>query len=278
MDLYRIRAGDGIVWITGASAGIGRALALALAQKGYDVVASARSRDRLDALAGESAPLLGSIRPLACDVTDRAAMNDAVAAIETGHGPVRMAVFNAGDYWPTRGEALDIGAFEKTFEINLFGVLNGLVPVAERMKAHGRGHVVLVGSVSAYSGLPSAAAYGASKAALNNMAQSLRFDFDRMNIRMQIVNPGFVDTPLTEKNRFTMPALMPAGRAAGRMVAGIERGGFEVTFPRRFTWLLKLLRVLPHPLYFALVRRATRWNRREMKFGDTTPASVVRGR
>lgn len=278
MDLYRIKAGDGIVWITGASAGIGRALALALAERGYDVVASARGREGLDALADESAPLPGSVRPLACDVTDRAAMNEAVAAIEAGHGPIRMAVFNAGNYWPTRGEALDIDAFEKTFEVNLFGVLNGLVPVVERMKGHGRGQLVLVGSVSAYSGLPSAAAYGASKAALNNMAQSLKFDLDRMNIRVQIVNPGFIDTPLTEKNSFEMPALMPAQRAAVAMIAGMENGRFEVTFPRRFTWLLKLLRLLPHPVYFALMRRATRWNRRALKFGDTTPASVVRGR
>lgn len=278
MDLYRIKAGDGVVWITGASTGMGRALALKLAGKGYHVVASARSVDELEALATESGPLAGSIKAHPCDVTDRQAMKDAVAAIEDEYGPIRLAVFNAGSYWPTRGEALDLEAFDKTYQINLFGVLNGLVPVVERMKGHGRGQVVLVGSVSGYSGLPAASAYGASKAALNNMAESLKFDFDRMNIRMQIVNPGFIDTPATQKNDFEMPALMPVDKAADAMVAGIENGGFEVTFPRRFTWMLKLLRLLPHPLYFAIMRRATRWNSQEMKFGDTTPAAVIRNR
>lgn len=276
MNLYRVMAGDGVVWITGASAGIGRQFALALAEKGYDVIVSARSADKLEALAAESAPLLGSINAFACDVADRSAMAKAVSEIEAAHGPIRLAVFNAGIYWPTRGEALDLEAFDKTFEINLFGVLNGLVPVVERMKAHGKGQVVLVGSVSGYTGLPAASAYGPSKAALNNMAESLKFDFDRMNIRMQIVNPGFVDTPATQKNDFEMPALMPVDKAAKAMVAGIEGGGFEITFPRRFTWLLKLLRIMPHPVYFFIMKRATRWNRQELRFGDTTPAAVVR--
>lgn len=276
MNLYRAIVGDGIVWITGASAGIGRALALKLAGRGYDVVATARSRDRLESLVEEGELLLGSIAAHAADVTDRKAMTDAVSGIEAEHGPIRLAIFNAGNYWPTRGEALDIDAFRKTYEINLFGLLNGLVPAVERMKAHGKGHVVLVGSVSGYTGLPAASAYGASKAAVNNMAESLKFDFDRMNIRIQMVNPGFIDTPLTDKNDFAMPALMPVDKAADAMVRGIEQGGFEVTFPRRFTWLLKVLRLLPHPVYFAIMRRATRWNEQEMQFGDTTPASVIR--
>ncbi|QBK30539.1 SDR family NAD(P)-dependent oxidoreductase [Roseitalea porphyridii] len=276
MDLYRIKAGDGVVWITGASAGIGRAVALKFAEKGYDVVASARSKDKLAALAEESGPMLGSIEPFACDVTDREGMKKAVAEIEAAHGPICLAIFNAGNYWPTRGEALDIEAFDKTFGINFFGVLNGLVPAVERMKAHGKGQIVMVGSVSGYSGLPAAAAYGASKAAINNFGESLKFDFDKLNIRVQVVNPGFIDTPLTEKNRFEMPALMPVDKAAAAMVAGIENGGFEITFPRRFTWLLKIMRMMPHPVYFFVMKRAMRWDKQELKFGDTTPASVVR--
>lgn len=276
MDLYRIKAGDGVVWITGASAGIGRAVALKLAEKGYDVIASARSEDKLEALADESGPMLGSIKPFPCDVTDRDGMAEAVGQIEAEHGPISLAIFNAGNYWTTRGEALDIDAFEKTLGINFFGVLNGLVPAVERMKAHGKGQIVIVGSVSGYSGLPAAAAYGASKAAINNLAESLKFDFDRLNIRVQMVNPGFIDTPLTEKNRFEMPALMPVDKAAAAMVAGMENGGFEITFPRRFTWILKLLGLMPHPVYFFVMKRVTRWNKQQLKFGDTTPAAVVR--
>ncbi|WP_306118319.1 MULTISPECIES: SDR family NAD(P)-dependent oxidoreductase [unclassified Roseitalea] len=274
--LYRIRPSDGVVWITGASAGIGRALALGLAAKGYDVVATARGADKLDALAAGSADLLGRIHALPCDVTDRAAMAEAVATIEDRHGRIAGAVFNAGNFWPVPGEALDVDAFEKTYRLNLFGLIYGLVPVVERMKAHGRGHVVLVGSSSGYAGLPSASAYGASKAAINNMAEALKFDFDKLNIRIQIVNPGFIDTPQTRKNEFEMPALMPVEKAAGAFIAGMENGGFEITFPRRFTYLLKLMRMMPHPVYFWIMRRATGWNRRAMEFGDTTPASVIR--
>jgi len=269
MGLYRVSAGDGVVWITGASAGIGKALALQMARQGYEVVATARGAEKLDALAAESAAMAGTIHARPCDVTDRGAMADAVAEIEATHGPIRLAVFNAGNYWPASGARLDIDNFAKTYEINLFGVLNGLVPVVERMKDHGCGQLVLVASVSGYSGLPAASAYGASKAAINNMAESLKFDFDLMNIRIQVVNPGFIDTPLTEKNDFEMPALMPVDKAVEQMIKGVEGGGFEITFPRRFTYLLKFLRMLPHPVYFAIMKRATGWGRKNLRTGES---------
>ncbi|MBO6636591.1 MAG: SDR family NAD(P)-dependent oxidoreductase [Roseitalea sp.] len=269
MGLYRVTAGDGVVWITGASAGIGRGLALQMAQRGYQVVATARSADKLEALVAESAAMAGTIHALPCDVTDREAMAQAVGDIEATHGPIRLAIFNAGNYWPASGARLDIDNFAKTYEINLFGVLNGLVPVVGRMKDHGCGQLVLVASVSGYSGLPAASAYGASKAAINNMAESLKFDFDLMNIRIQVVNPGFIDTPLTEKNDFEMPALMPVDKAVEQMIRGIENGGFEITFPRRFTYLLKLLRILPHPVYFAIMKRATGWDRKNLRMGKS---------
>ena len=132
--------------------------------------------------------------------------------------------------------------------------------------------------MSGYSGLPAASAYGASKAALNNMAESLLFDFEKMNIRTQVVNPGFIDTPLTEKNDFAMPALMPVDKAVERMIAGIEGGGFEITFPRRFTYGLKMLRLLPHPAYFWIMKRATGWKSRQLDFRGTTPAADTKGR
>lgn len=276
MSLYTIRPGDGIVWITGASAGIGRALALAMARRGYHVAASARTAAKLEELEREAAGLSGRIVAVPCDVTDPAATAAAVNTIERDQGPIRCAIFNAGNYWPTRGEALDLDAFRKTYDINLFGVLNGLVPVVERMKAAGCGQVVMVASVSGYSGLPAASAYGASKAAINNMAESLKFDFDKMNIRIQVVNPGFIDTPLTEKNDFAMPALMPVDKAVEAMIAGMEGGRFEITFPRRFTWLLKIARMMPHPVYFAVMKRMTGWKRRPLDFGETARASVTR--
>jgi short-subunit dehydrogenase len=144
------------------------------------------------------------------------------------------------------------------------GEINCLIPLVERMREHGRGQVAFVASVTGYFGWPSTAAYGASKAALNNMAESLKFDLDKLNIRIQVINPGFVDTPLTQKNSFRMPALMPVDRAAERLARALSHGGFEVSFPRRFTWLVKTLRVLPQPLRFRFINWVTGWGRRPL--------------
>lgn len=276
MALYRALAGDGVAWITGASTGMGRELALQMARRGYIVAATARSGDMLEKLRAEAAAANGVVRAFPCDVTDRRAMAATVRAIEKAVGPIRVAVFNAGIYIPTHGEAISLDDFEKTFAVNLSGTMNGLAPVIERMKAQGCGQVVLVASPSGYSGLPAASAYGATKAALINLAESLAFDFEKLNIRIQVVNPGFVDTPATERNDFDMPALMPVEKAAARMIAGIENGGFEITFPRRFTYVLKLLRMLPHRLYFKIMNRATGWAARPPDYRGTTPSTARR--
>lgn len=273
MSLYRARPDGGVVWITGASKGIGRELALKLASKGYTVAATARDEEKLDALAAAVTGGTGRILSFPGDVTEQDAMLAAVRAIERSVGPIQLAVFNAGSYFPTRGERLDLNNIDKTFDINFFGVLNGLVPVAELMRSRGRGQIVIVGSASSFFGWPSASAYGASKAALNNMAEALRYDFDKMNIRLQIVNPGFVETPLTERTTFKMPFLMKADEAAGRIVAMIESGGFRSTFPRRFTWLLQLVGLLPHPIRFVVINRLTGWKTRPMAAGRKPRAS-----
>jgi NAD(P)-dependent dehydrogenase (short-subunit alcohol dehydrogenase family) len=254
---YRATPTDGLAWITGASTGIGRALALELAKDGWTVALTARSADKLEAVKAEITAAGGKAIIAAADVTDAAAMAGIVSGIEADHGPIAMAVFNAGNYWPTTGKNLDLDAFRKTYEINVFGVLHGLIPLVEKFKQRGCGHVVVVSSVSGYAGLPKAAAYASSKAAMINMAESLKFDFDRLNIGIQLVNPGFIDTPLTEKNDFAMPALMPVAKAARRLADGLKSQAFEITFPRRFTWLLKVVSKLPYPLYFWMVGRST---------------------
>lgn len=267
MPLYRADPKDGLAWITGASTGIGRALSLALAGEGYTVAATARDEVNLVSLADEASGLPGRIVPYLCDVTDTAAMAMLVARIEAESGPIALAVFNAGNYFPTRGERLDVLNFTRTFDVNLFGVINGLVPLADRMRDRGRGHLVVVASVTSYFGWPATAAYGASKAALNNMAEALKYDFDKLNIRIQVMNPGFVATPLTAKNRFSMPALMPVERAVERIAGALKSGGFETTFPRRFTWFLKFLRILPQPLRFWYINRVTGWHSRRISTG-----------
>lgn len=274
MTLYRAAPEDGVAWITGASSGIGRQLALDLAKAGYTVAATARSKDRLETLAAQAQGLAGTIHPFDGDVTDVIAVGGIVQAIETALGPIVLVIFSAGNYFPARGEMLELENFKKTYEINVFGVVNGLVPVVERMKGRRRGQIAIVSSVSGYGGLPLASAYGASKAALINMAEALKFDFDKLNIRIQLVNPGFVETPLTEGNKFRMPALIPVEAAARRIAEGLESGGFEITFPRRFTWLLKLVNLLPYPAYFALLNRATGWKDRPVKFQDRRTDAV----
>ncbi|ADZ70442.1 SDR family NAD(P)-dependent oxidoreductase [Polymorphum gilvum] len=250
----------GSAWITGASSGIGRALALRLARAGWSVAVTARSADALQALADEAESFSGMIVPFPGDVTDAAAMAETARRIEGEAGPVALLVANAGVYLPQGGLAPDIAAFSTSIDVNLKGTVHVLAPVIEAMKARGRGQIAVVASVAGYRGLPTSAAYGATKAGLINMAEALKFDLDRAGIRIQVVSPGFVDTPATRDNPFPMPHLMDAQAAAERIVAGLTRPtGFEIAFPRRFALQLKLLRLLPYRLYFPLVARVTGW-------------------
>jgi short-subunit dehydrogenase len=245
------------VWITGASSGIGRAAALEYARAGAVVAASARSAGALAELAREPAAG-GRIHPFPVDVTDRAAMAETVARIEQEHGAIELAILNAGTHEPVDARHFDAAVFDRLFAINLIGTVNGLAAILPRLVARRAGHVALVASVAGYAGLPSAAAYGATKAALINLAESLKFDLDPVGVRVSLVNPGFVRTPLTDRNPFAMPALMEVDDAARALVRGLARSGFEVTFPRRFTYAVKLIRLLPYRLYFPLMARITR--------------------
>jgi NADP-dependent 3-hydroxy acid dehydrogenase YdfG len=246
------------IWITGASSGIGRAVALAYARAGATVAASARAVDALQALAGEP-DAGGRIYPFAVDMTDRAAVAATVAHIEAALGALELVILNAGTHEPVDARAFDPAVFDRLVAVNLTGTVNGLAAVLPGLVARRAGHVAIVASVAGYGGLPSAAAYGATKAALINLAEALKFDLDRVGVRVSLVNPGFVRTPLTDKNPFAMPALMEVEDAAAALVRGLARGGFEVTFPRRFTHVLKLLRLLPYRLYFPLVAKLTGW-------------------
>jgi len=247
-------------WITGASSGIGRELALTLARQGVAVAASARSRDALESLAAAAGGDAGSARilPTPLDVTDRTAVQAAAeAAIRVFRGPPDLAVLNAGTFEPMTAAGFDAATFRTQVEVNLMGTVHMLEALLPACLAARRGHIAIVSSVAGYRGLPTGTAYGATKAALINLAESLKYDCDRARVKLQLVNPGFVKTPLTDKNEFRMPHLMPVEAAVARMIAGLQSSRFEITFPRRFTWQLKLLRVLPYRLYFAITRRRT---------------------
>ena len=265
MNSYSARPADGAVWVTGASSGIGRALAMKLAREGFTVYATARSEDELAELEREAKGLSGAIIAAPGDVTDAGAMADITRRIDAEGKGLALAVFNAGIYQPVHGEILKVSDFDKSFAVNLSGVVNCLVPTVERMKARGCGQLAIVSSVTGYGGMPTSAAYGATKAALINMAESLKFDLDKFGVRIQVINPGFVDTPATADNAFTMPALMQPEDAAARIADGLKSSSFEITFPRRFTYVLKALQFLPYPAYFAVMNAATKWKKRPLE-------------
>ncbi|MEO1550738.1 MAG: SDR family NAD(P)-dependent oxidoreductase [Pseudomonadota bacterium] len=251
-----MRPSDGAAWVTGASGGIGRALVLRLANKGWTVYATARSEDDLNALAAEAD---GTIVPAPGDVTDPQAMADIVARI-TSDGPLALAVLNAGVYTPMRALNFEAATAKKMFDVNLTGVANGLDPVLKAMIAQGTGHVALTASVAGFRGLPDSAAYSATKAGLIAMAEALAMDLVDLGVRISVINPGFVETEATSVNSFEMPFLMQPDEAAQRIADGLDKPGFEITFPRRFAWMLRAIGALPNQLYIKAVRAMTGWD------------------
>ena len=240
------------VWITGASTGIGRELALLYAQRGCRVLASARSIEKLEQLATEANSLPGNVIAHPLDVTDENAVRVLVEKLLSSDYLPDLTVLNAGFYNPLRFEELTTAHFEQTLAVNYMGVVRCLMALKPGLVTRGSGHIAVVASVAGYTGLPNAAAYGSSKAALINLCESLKHDFDKHGLVISVVNPGFVKTPMTDKNEFAMPFLISPEKAAERIASGLDRRSFEVSFPRRFTWLLKLLGFLPYRVFFAL--------------------------
>ncbi len=264
MSDYIATPADGVCWITGASSGIGFELSKTLAARGWTIYGTARSAEDLAALEAACAGLKGRVIAKPGDVTDRDALSRIVEEIEADR-PIALAILNAGVYLPMTADAFDPTAFDKSFAVNLGGTVNGLAPLVPRMMARRSGHLVIVSSVAGYGGLPTSAPYGATKAGLTNLASSLKFDLDRAGVRISVVNPGFVDTPATRKNPFPMPFLMDVDKAAVRFADRLEKPGFEITFPRRFTYLLKIINLLPYWAYFPLVAGGTGWNKRPLE-------------
>lgn len=242
-----------VAWITGAGKGIGRALANRLAHEGWTVAASARTKKDLDALEAECPS--ESVHGFPLDVTDAAATRSVVARIESALGPLNLVVLNAGTHRPMTAETFSAETFRYLLETNLMGVVHGLEQVMPRLTARGDGHIAVVASLAGYRGLPTSSAYGSSKAGLINMCEALKPELELAGVRLTLINPGFVETPLTDKNPFPMPFLIPVENAVDAILAGLKSPAFEITFPWRFAWLMKGLRILPDRLFFALTRR-----------------------
>jgi len=240
------------IWLIGASEGIGAALAQALAQAGANLVLSARNGDKLAALIATLSQ--GTHRALPMDVTDAASVDEAWKTLGTQAIP-DMVIYNAGTYDSVDAAHFDLPKIERMMDVNFHGALRVLAHVVPAFMARNSGHIGLVGSVAGYRGLPAALGYGSSKAALIHLAENLKADLGRTNIRVQIINPGFVKTRLTDKNDFTMPCIISAERAATYIADGLQSPAFEIHFPKRFSRFLKLLSLLPAPIYFALLRQ-----------------------
>ncbi len=238
-------------WITGASTGIGRELALRLARDGVKVAVSARSAERLD----ELARLQPGIVPIAVDVTDRTAVAAAHARVVEAIGPVDLAILNAGVWHPMAASAFDAARAADSMQVNYLGIANALEPLIPAMANAGRGQLALVASVAGYRGLPKAAAYAPSKAAVISLAEVLRLELAGRGITVSLVNPGFVETPMTSVNKFPMPFIIKADDAADRIISGLARGKFEIAFPWQLVTMLKLLRMMPNALYLRLATR-----------------------
>jgi len=235
-----------VAWVTGASSGIGAELAQLLAARDTKVAISARTAGKLAADAAANARLFAY--PL--DVTDASATAATIARIEAELGPIDLAVLNAGAWAMMDADRLDIAAIRTGVEVNYMGVMHALAMLVPLMVARGRGHIAIVASVAGYRGLPKSAAYGPTKAALINLAETLKSELGPKGIMVSVANPGFVDTPMTRDNPFPMPGIVTARFAAERMLEGLERRRFEIVFPRGFGLAMKLLRIVPDRLFF----------------------------
>lgn len=242
------------VWIIGASSGIGEATARALLARGAKVALSARSRPPLEALA-QPHPERALVAPL--DITKPEQIDAAIAEITSRWGGIDLAIVMAGTHRPVRAWELQAKDARDLFEVNMMGVLGAAAAILPVLLRQARGGIAIVSSVAGYGGLPTSLLYGATKAALINFAETLYLDLRPKGISVYLINPGFVKTPLTDRNEFEMPALITAEEAAGEIISGLQRGAFEIHFPKRFTCWLKFLRLLPYRLYFAAVHRIT---------------------
>ncbi|MFW5879058.1 MAG: SDR family NAD(P)-dependent oxidoreductase [Myxococcota bacterium] len=247
------------VFITGASSGLGAGMARRLAESGARVHAAARRGDLLEELARGAAGAAGEIVPVAIDVTDTDALVERIRGIDEEVGGLDLVIANAGVGRNRSGRRLDwendVAPLLKT---NVVGAIATLTAVLPRMVERRRGHLVGVSSLAGFRGLPRSATYSASKAAVTIFLESLRTDLAGTGVKVTCIHPGFIKTPMTDKNDFTMPFMLDCDEAVSLVLEGIERGACVVEFPRKLAWATKALRVLPDAAYQQIARRVLR--------------------
>ena len=250
---------DKVIWITGASTGIGKALAIKFSQNGWKVAISARREALLNEIASENK----NIFAFPFDVTDKEMCNSTFNLIKNKFDNIDLCVFSTGTWDPKKEKEIDVEQIENVMKINFFGTLNCIKSVESYFKTRGYGQISIVSSIAGYRGLPNSTGYGPSKSALNNLAESLYFDFKRHGVRVSLISPGFIKTPMTDKNDFKMPFLKSPEFAAEKIYNGLVNSkSFEIDFPKQLTITLKLLKILPIKLYFKIVERMTKYQKR----------------
>ena len=247
------------IWITGGSTGIGKALAIKFANKGWNVAISARRENLLKEISNHNKDIHGF--PL--DVTDKSKCIEVFEQIKNKFQDVDICFFSTGTWNPKKEKDIDVEQIEDVFKVNFFGTLNCIKAVEEYFKNKKGGIITIVSSIAGYRGLPNSTGYGPSKSALNNLAESLYFDFKRSNVRVCLVSPGFIKTPMTDKNDFKMPFLKTTDYAAEKIYDGlIHKNVFEIHFPKSLTLILKIFSFLPSKIYFGLVGKMTKYQKK----------------
>ena len=247
------------IWITGGSTGIGRALAIKFSNEGWNVAISARREELLNELSNQHENI--SAFPL--DVTDKIKCKEVFNQITSKYTNVDICFFSTGTWNPKKEKDIDVEQIEDVFKVNFFGTVNSIKAVEQFFKDKKSGIITIVSSIAGYRGLPNSTGYGPSKSALNNLTESLYFDFKRFNVRVCLVSPGFIKTPMTDKNDFKMPFLKTPEYAANKIYDGlINKDNFEIHFPKILTVILKILSFLPSKIYFYLVGKLTKHQKR----------------
>ena len=247
------------IWITGGSTGIGKALAIKFASMGWNVAISARRENLLKEISNENENIYGF--PL--DVTDKVKCKEVFNQIKNKFQEIDVCFFSTGTWDPKKEKDIDVDQIENVFKVNFFGTVNSIKAVEQYFRDKKNGIITIVSSIAGYRGLPNSTGYGPSKSALNNLAESLYFDFKRYNVRVCLVSPGFIKTPMTDKNDFKMPFLKTPEYAADQIYEGlVNKNIFEIHFPKSLTITLKLLSFLPSKIYFGLVGKLTKYQKK----------------
>ena len=241
-----------VIWITGASSGIGKAVAIKFAENGWTVAVSARRQNLLN----ELKQINQNIYPFPLDVTDIEKCKLVASNIINQFNNIDICLFGTGMHDPKSEKKFNLEKIREIMEVNYFGTMNSINSIYDYFSEKKSGQISIVSSVAGYRGLPAAGAYCASKAALTSFAESLYFDMQMKNVRVSLISPGFIKTPMTDKNEFPMPMIKSPEFAANEIYKGLTvKKGFEIHFPKTFTYLMKFLQILPSGVYFKLVSK-----------------------